>query len=174
VWRGASLAEASAKAGREPDRVRATSERRGIAVTVSRILIRTLTVAAGRVQVCTKHGKYVRELLVAPNTPSRGAIWNPERFGMCGSTYNLTLSHDPGQQYVLVADGTDHRIWIHDRQTGALVGQVGSPGRMAGQFFWIDAIATDSATPTPAKSTAGSARRRSCSRTATVCDGSVH
>ena len=29
---------------------------------------------------------------------------------MCGSTYNLTLSHDPGE----------------------------------GQFFWIDAIATDS------------------------------
>ena len=63
---------------------------------------------------------------------------------MCGSTYNLTLSHDPGQQYVLVADGTNHRIWIHDRHTGELKGSVGSPGRMAGQFFWIDAIATDS------------------------------
>jgi hypothetical protein len=25
-----------------------------------------------------------------------------------------------------------------------MVGSIGSPGRMAGQFFWIDAIATDS------------------------------
>jgi len=97
-----------------------------------------------RIQVFTKQGKFVSEFQVAPNTPSRGAICNPEKFGMCGSTYNLTLSHDPGQQYVLVADGTNHRIWIHDRHTGELKGSVGSPGRMAGQFFWIDAIATDS------------------------------
>ena len=48
-------------------------------------------------QVFTKQGKYMREFLVAPRTPSRGAICNPEKFGMCGSTYNLTLSHDPGQ-----------------------------------------------------------------------------
>ena len=50
-----------------------------------------------RIQVFTKQGKFVTEFQVAPNTPSRGAICNPEKFGMCGSTYNLTLSHDPGQ-----------------------------------------------------------------------------
>ena len=97
-----------------------------------------------RIQVFTKQGKFVTSFQVAPNTPSRGNICDPRKFGMCGSTYNLTFSHDPGQQYVLVADGTNHRVWIHDRHTGELKGSVGSPGRQAGQFFWIDAIATDS------------------------------
>jgi sugar lactone lactonase YvrE len=63
---------------------------------------------------------------------------------MCGTTFNLVFSHDAGQNYVLVADGTNHRIWIHDRRTGAYVGQIGSPGRMAGQFHWLDGIAMDS------------------------------
>lgn len=97
-----------------------------------------------RIQVFTKQGKFVTSFHVAPNTPARGSICDPEKYGMCGSTYNLTFSHDPGQQYALIADGTNHRIWIHDRHTGELKGSVGSPGRMAGQFFWIDAIASDS------------------------------
>ena len=41
-------------------------------------------------------------------------------------------------------DGTNHMIWIHDRKNGNLVGSIGGLGRMAGQFFWIDAIAMDS------------------------------
>ncbi len=58
-----------------------------------------------------------------------------------------TMSNARGQQYVLVADGTNHRIWIHDRFTGEQVGQIGSLGslgRNAGQFYWIDPIAMDS------------------------------
>ena len=97
-----------------------------------------------RIQVFTKQGTFVTSFLIAPNTPSRGNICDSEKDGMCGSTYNLTFSHDAGQQYILVADGTNHRIWIHDRHTGELKGSVGRPGRMAGEFFWIDAIATDS------------------------------
>lgn len=97
-----------------------------------------------RIQVFTKQGKFVTSFHVAANTPARGNICDPRKNGMCGSTYNLTFSHDPGQQYALIADGTNHRIWIHDRHTGELKGSVGSPGRMAGQFFWIDAIASDS------------------------------
>ena len=97
-----------------------------------------------RIQVFTKQGKFVTSFMIAPNTPARGNICDSEKQGMCGSTYNLTFSHDPGQQYILVADGTNHRIWIHDRHTGELKGSVGTPGRMAGQFYWIDAIATDS------------------------------
>jgi sugar lactone lactonase YvrE len=65
-------------------------------------------------------------------------------FGMCGTIYNLTFSHDPDQKYVLVADGTNDKIWIHERKTGLLVGFIGDNGRMAGQFHWIDAIAMDS------------------------------
>jgi sugar lactone lactonase YvrE len=50
-----------------------------------------------RVQVFTKQGKYVTSYFVHPSTPARG----PEcggpgslTFGMCGTIYNLTFSHD--------------------------------------------------------------------------------
>jgi hypothetical protein len=100
-----------------------------------------------RVQVFTKQGKFVTSFFVHPSTPSRG----PEcggpgstMFGMCGTIYNLTFSHDADQKYVLIADGTNDKIWIHDRKEGNVVGSIGDNGRMAGQFHWIDAIAMDS------------------------------
>ena len=65
-------------------------------------------------------------------------------YGMCGTTYNLTFSHDAEQKYILVADGTNDKIWIHERKTGKLAGSIGDNGRMAGLFHWIDAIAMDS------------------------------
>ena len=45
---------------------------------------------------------------------------------------------------VLVADGTNDKVWIQDRKTGAVAGSIGDNGRMAGYFHWIDAIAMDS------------------------------
>jgi hypothetical protein len=100
-----------------------------------------------RVQVFTKQGKFVSSFFVHPSTPSRG----PEcggpgstLFGMCGTIYNLTFSHDAQQKFVLIADGTNDKIWIQDRKDGAVVGSIGDNGRMAGQFHWIDAIAMDS------------------------------
>ena len=63
---------------------------------------------------------------------------------MCGTVYNLTFSHDEKQKYVLVADGTNDKVWIHDRMSGNVVGSIGDDGRMAGYFHWIDAIAMDS------------------------------
>lgn len=100
-----------------------------------------------RVQVFTKQGKFVTSFFVHPSTPARG----PEcggpgstLLGMCGTIYNLTFSHDPMQKFVLIADGTNDKIWIQDRKTGELAGSIGSNGRMAGQFHWIDGIAMDS------------------------------
>ena len=100
-----------------------------------------------RVQVFTKEGKFVSSFFVHPSTPARG----PEcggpgstTFGMCGTIYNLTFSHDAQQKYLLLADGTNDKIWIHDRKDGTLAGSIGDNGRMAGQFHWIDAIAMDS------------------------------
>jgi hypothetical protein len=105
--------------------------------------------------VFTKEGKFVSSFFVHPSTPARG----PEcggpgstLFGMCGTIYNLTFSHDPQQKYVLIADGTNDKVWIHDRKDGTLAGSIGDNGRMAGQFHWIDAIAMDS------KSAAASSR----------------
>jgi hypothetical protein len=51
---------------------------------------------------------------------------------MCGTIYNLTFSHDAQQKYILIADGTNDKIWIHDRKTGKLVSEIGENGRMAG------------------------------------------
>ena len=100
-----------------------------------------------RVQVFTKQGKFVSSFFVHPSTPSRGAECGgpgSQLYGMCGTIYNLTFSHDAGEKYVFLADGTNDKIWIHDRKTGAPVGSIGDNGRMAGQFHWIDAIAIDS------------------------------
>ncbi len=100
-----------------------------------------------RIQVFTKQGKFVTSFFVHPSTPSRGMeCGGPGTtvYGMCGTTYNLTFSHDPMGKYVLIADGTNDKIWIHDRLTGKLVGSIGDNGRMAGYFHWIDAIAMDS------------------------------
>ncbi len=100
-----------------------------------------------RVQVFNKQGKFITSFFIHPSTPARG----PEcggpgstTFGMCGTIYNLTFSHDAQQKYVLIADGTNDKIWIHDRKEGTLAGSIGDNGRMAGQFHWIDAIAMDS------------------------------
>src|SRR5665213_1303341 len=82
-----------------------------------------------------------------PSTESRGphcgSIWSMTD-PPCGTIYNLTLSTDPGQKHILVADGTDNMVWILNREDGALVGSFGGNGRYAGQLHWIDSIAMDS------------------------------
>jgi DNA-binding beta-propeller fold protein YncE len=100
-----------------------------------------------RIQVFTKDGKWVKDFHVAANTPARGegcgGIWhmtNPP----CGTVYNLALSRDPEQKYVFVADGTNNRVWILDRNDGRTLGSFGGNGRYAGQLHWIDAIKVDS------------------------------
>ncbi|PYU29434.1 MAG: hypothetical protein DMG32_00110 [Acidobacteria bacterium] len=102
---------------------------------------------SNRIQVFTKEGKFVSSFFVHPSTPSRGSECGgpgSTTFGMCGTTYNLTFSHDAGEKYVMIADGTNDKVWIHDRKTGELAGSIGDNGRMAGYFHWIDAIAIDS------------------------------
>ena len=57
-----------------------------------------------RVQVFTKQGKFVSSFFVHPSTPSRGEECGgpgSQLFGMCGTIYNLTFSHDADEKYVL-------------------------------------------------------------------------
>ena len=100
-----------------------------------------------RIQVFTKQGKFVTSFFVHPSTQSRGAhcgqIWGTQD-PPCGTVYNLALSRDPLQKYLLVADGTNNMVWILDRKTGEVVGSFGGNGRYAGQLHWIDAVAVDS------------------------------
>jgi len=100
-----------------------------------------------RIQVFTKQGKFVNEFFVHPSTPARGktcgGIWHAT-LPMCGSVFNLTFSHDSGEKYLLVADGTDDMVWILNRSDGKQVGSFGGNGHYAGNIHWIDSIAMDS------------------------------
>ena len=122
------------KAGPPPDQDQLSSDLHCIYLSVDG-LVYVCDRDLNRIQVFTKHGAFVTSFLVAGNTiargPECGGPGHPS-LGMCGTTFNLVFSHDAGQKYVLVADGTNHRIWIHDRMTGTPVGQIASPGRNAG------------------------------------------
>jgi len=100
-----------------------------------------------RIQVFTTDGEWVKDFHVRPETPARGAgcggIWHATA-PPCGTVYNLALSRDPEQKYVFVADGTNNRVWILDRQSGETLGSFGGNGRYAGQLHWIDSIKVDS------------------------------
>ena len=100
-----------------------------------------------RIEVFTKQGKFVKEFYVSPNTPSRGEICGGlyhEKFPPCGTTYKLAISRDPQQKYLYVADGTNDKVWILDRDSGKTLGGFGRNGTYAGQFHWVNALAMDS------------------------------
>lgn len=99
-----------------------------------------------RMQVFTREGKWVTSFTVHPSTQARGPNCGPP-FGTsapCGTTFNMAFSADPAQKYLLIADGTNNRVWIHERKDGALLGSFGGNGRYAGNLHWIDTIGTDS------------------------------
>jgi hypothetical protein len=100
-----------------------------------------------RIQVFTTDGTFVKEFFVAPNTPARGegcGGLNNTKMPPCGTTYKLAISRDPEEKYLYVADGTNNRVWILDRQGGETLGSFGGNGRYAGMLHWINGIATDS------------------------------
>jgi len=99
-----------------------------------------------RMQVFTREGKWVMSFPVHPSTQARGPDCGAP-FGMtgpCGTTFNMAFSADRAQKYLLIADGTNNMVWIHDRKSGKLVSAFGGNGRYAGNLHWIDTIGTDS------------------------------
>jgi len=68
-----------------------------------------------RVQVFRKDGTFVKEGLVAPKT-------------LGGSAYEIAFSADPGQQYGLVVDGMNEKVWILWRDTLETIGSFGDGG----------------------------------------------
>jgi hypothetical protein len=85
-----------------------------------------------RIQVFTRQGKFVKEFFVAPNTLGPGSVWS------------VTLSRDPAQKYLLVADGASGVLRILDRDSGHELEEIGSKGRNAGQFENLGWVAVDS------------------------------
>ena len=85
-----------------------------------------------RIQVFQKDGKFVNELIVAPQTLGAGSAWD------------IALSKDPGQAYIYLADGVNERVYIIDRKEMKILTSFGDGGRQPGQFFGVHSIATDS------------------------------
>ncbi|MEZ5393305.1 MAG: hypothetical protein R2724_10630 [Bryobacterales bacterium] len=86
-----------------------------------------------RIQVFTTDGKFVKETWVEPDTLGDG------------STFDVALSRDPGQKYLYVADGSNQKVHVLDRETLEPLTTFGDGGRQPGQFYAVHSIATDSA-----------------------------
>lgn len=87
---------------------------------------------ANRIQVFRKNGTYVKEKVIAPKTLGEGAVWD------------LAFSRDPQQRFLYVADGSNMKIHILDRQSLDVLTSFGNGGRQPGQFLAVNSIATDS------------------------------
>jgi DNA-binding beta-propeller fold protein YncE len=85
-----------------------------------------------RIQVFQKDGKFVKEGFVAKRTLGSGSAWD------------LAFSKDPQQRYLYLADGTNEKIHVLDRQSLQVLTSFGDGGRQPGQFFGVHSLATDS------------------------------
>jgi DNA-binding beta-propeller fold protein YncE len=88
--------------------------------------------ANDRLQVFQPDGKFVKEAFYAKNTRGAGSVWD------------LTFSKDPGQRYILLADGQNERIRVIVRDTLEEITAFGDGGRQPGQFYGVHSIASDS------------------------------
>jgi len=88
---------------------------------------------SNRIQVFRTSGEYVTEFQIAPRT-----------MGASGSSDGLAFSHDPGQQFLYVADGGNERIWIVRRSNLQVVSSFGHGGHDGGGFITAHAIGVDS------------------------------
>jgi hypothetical protein len=83
-----------------------------------------------RLQVFTKDGKFRKEAVISKMTTGDGSVWD--------------IAFSPDQKLLYVADGHDKTIWILDRESFNIVGQIGSGGRYPGQFYGVGSVAVDS------------------------------
>jgi DNA-binding beta-propeller fold protein YncE len=85
-----------------------------------------------RIQVFDRHGTFIRERIVAPETRASGSAFVP------------VLSPDPEQQWLYLADGTNHKVWILRRSDLEIVGSFGRGGRQLGQMLRPHGMDVDS------------------------------
>ena len=85
-----------------------------------------------RIQVFDQSGTFVAEKIIAPLTRSSG------------SAFVIALSPDPEQQWLHLADGTNHKVWTLRRSDLELVSDFGRGGRQVGQFLRPHGMGIDS------------------------------
>ena len=85
-----------------------------------------------RIQVFRTDGTFVKEGWVAKPTLGDGAA------------FDVALSRDPQQKYLSIADGSNMKVHVLDRQSLEVLTTFGDGGRQPGQFYAVHSIATDS------------------------------
>jgi sugar lactone lactonase YvrE len=101
--------------------------------------------AANRIDVTTKDGKFVKEIVLAPMTavpppPDKPAV----NTGKEGSAGGVGFSPDKEQKFLYISDLSNNTVWFLNRSDGKVVGRLGSMGQNGGQFFGLHMIAVDS------------------------------
>ena len=85
-----------------------------------------------RLQIFTREGKFVKEVIIAKDTRADGSVWD------------VAFSKDPQQRYLYVADGVNEHVRVFDRQSMEELYNFGYGGRQPGMFLGVHSIATDS------------------------------
>ena len=85
-----------------------------------------------RIQVFDHAGKFLAEKIVAPATLASG------------SAFVIVLSPDAPEQWLYLADGTNHKVWILRRSDLEIVGEFGRGGRQLGQMLRPHGMSVDS------------------------------
>ena len=85
-----------------------------------------------RIQVFRKDGSFVKEAFIAKNTLGSGSVWD------------IAFSTDPGQNYLIVNDGTNQQIWTLRRDSLEIVSAFGHAGHGAGEFYGAHVMAANS------------------------------
>jgi DNA-binding beta-propeller fold protein YncE len=85
-----------------------------------------------RIQVFKPDGTFVKEQILFKNTLGDGAVWD------------IAFSKDPQQKYIYLADGSNEKVHILDRESLQVLTSFGDGGRQPGEFYAVHSIATDS------------------------------
>jgi DNA-binding beta-propeller fold protein YncE len=85
-----------------------------------------------RIQVFKSDGTFVKEQILFKNTLGDGAVWD------------IAFSKDPQQKYIYLADGSNEKVHIIDRESLQVLTSFGDGGRQPGEFYAVHSIATDS------------------------------
>ena len=85
-----------------------------------------------RIQVFKPDGTFVKEKFLYKNTLGDGAVWD------------IAFSKDPQQKYIYLADGSNEKVHILDRDSLEVLTSFGDGGRQPGEFYAVHSIATDS------------------------------
>jgi DNA-binding beta-propeller fold protein YncE len=85
-----------------------------------------------RLQVFKTDGTFMKDVVISKDTTGNGSVWG------------VGFSSDPQQRTVYVADGQDEKVWALDRSTLAVSSTFGDGGRQPGEFYAVNAVATNS------------------------------